>query len=170
MLNYIWAGLIIFSLLFAIINDVRDLANDTYRNGQSLPVVIDGSGENVTVRVDAKAYAGFYGVAETLPAEYSATLVQTPRGPELRFPATAALPPRLAKIRDMTSAADPKWLLAQVTERKPDGAAAIRFQQVRWTSMQAISAAALAMAKEAVTLAIGLVGTLALFLGIMQIA
>ena len=43
MLNYIWAGLIIFSLVFALTNDIRDLVRDTYRNGRSLPVRIAAS-------------------------------------------------------------------------------------------------------------------------------
>jgi spore maturation protein A len=180
MLNYIWAGLIIFSLVFALGNDLRDLKRDTYRNGQSLPVIIEGAGSSagtsaagssdVTLRIDPKAYADFYGVTETLPATYTAKLTQTSRGPELRFPATATLPPRLAKIRDMTSADDPKWLLARVTDQKNDGAAAIQFQHVRWVSIQAIGEAAIKFAQTAVELALKLIGTLCLFLGIMQIA
>ncbi len=94
----------------------------------------------------------------------------TDGGRELRFAAGAELPPLLAKIRDMTSADDPKWLLASVTEfhAPTDGGAAvaaIEFQPVRFASMQAIGEAAMGMAKTAVSLAIGLVGTLAVFLG-----
>jgi spore maturation protein A len=184
MLNYIWAGLIIFSLVFALGNDLFDLKRDTYRNGQSLPIVIESVGGtgataggggpaasgDVTVRIDPKAYAGFYGVAETLPATYTAKLTQTSRGTELRFAPAATLPPRLAKIRDMTSADDPKWLLARVTDQKPDGSASIQFQAVRWVSIQAIGDAAIKFAQTAVELALKLISTLCLFLGIMQIA
>jgi spore maturation protein A len=171
MLNYIWAGLIIFSLVFALINDVIDLRDDTFRNGKSLRVVLDtATPGNVAVRIDPKTYADFYGVTEALPPTYAATLTTTPKGHELRFPASATLPPRLAKIRDMTSGEEQKTLLAEVTALSGDGTATIRFQDVRWASIQAIGEAAIGMAKTAVTLAIGLVGTLALFLGIMQIA
>src|SRR5512147_1391335 len=38
MLNYIWAGLIILSLGFALAADIGDLRRDTYRNGRFLPV------------------------------------------------------------------------------------------------------------------------------------
>ena len=38
MLNYIWAGLIITSFVFALGYDVRDISADKYRNGQPLPV------------------------------------------------------------------------------------------------------------------------------------
>ena len=41
MLNYIWAGLIIISLVFALWTDVGDLSRDTYRNGTPLPVALD---------------------------------------------------------------------------------------------------------------------------------
>ena len=41
MLNYIWAGLIVSSLVFALFFDVRDLTRDTYRNGTPLPVALD---------------------------------------------------------------------------------------------------------------------------------
>jgi spore maturation protein A len=172
MLNYIWAGLIIFSLVFALWNDLLDLKRDTYRNGRSLPVVIEGAGASgdVTVRVDPKAYADFYGVTETLPPSYTAKLTQTPRGAELRFPATATLPPRLAKIRDMTSADDPKWLLGTSDRSKARRRRRIRFQDVRWTGVQAIGDAAIKFAQTAVELSLKLIGTLCLFLGIMQIA
>ena len=35
MLNYIWAGLVVFSLVFALTTDIQDLRHDTYRNGKS---------------------------------------------------------------------------------------------------------------------------------------
>jgi hypothetical protein len=38
MLNYIWAGLIVSAFVFALGYDANDLARDTYRNGQPLPV------------------------------------------------------------------------------------------------------------------------------------
>ena len=40
MLNYIWAGLIVSSFVFALGYDARDIAGDRYRNGQPLPVVL----------------------------------------------------------------------------------------------------------------------------------
>ena len=55
MLNYIWAGLIVFSLVFALVNDTLDLSRDTYANGRSLDVTIvetsKTSPRHVTVRI-----------------------------------------------------------------------------------------------------------------------
>ena len=184
MLNYIWAGLIVFSFVFALGNDVVDLRRNTYRNGQSLPITIEGAttqpttrpyAESVKVAIDPATYRQFYQVDEAPTGPYAATLVHRgDGGHELRFTAGATLPPRLAKIRDMTSVDDPKWLLAKVIDFQPaadsSAPAAIAFQPVRFASMQAISEAAMGLAKQAVTIALGLIGTLAVFLGLMQIA
>ena len=76
MLNYIWAGLIISSFVFALGSDAGDIASDRYRNGRPLPVGLvfpagyDPAGRQVAVeiRVDSAAYAGFYGAGATLSA------------------------------------------------------------------------------------------------------
>jgi spore maturation protein A len=172
MLNYIWAGLVIFSLVFALANDISDFRHGTYRNGQMLPVTIGaGAGDHVTVHVDPATYRSHFAVDESIAPNFPATLVQTQRGRELHFDADAPLPPRLAKIRDFTSADDKKWLLAEVTNYDANAkSASIKFLPVRWVALNAIGGAAIDMAKKAVTLSLELIGTLALFLGVMQIA
>ena len=191
MLNYIWAGLIIFSLAFALTNDIRDLARDTYRNGQSLPVRIEvpaGGGSAVSVRIDPDVYRTHYGVGadETPAATLPATMIETKDGRELRFDAKASLPPTLARVQAATSSGGPKSLfgsddvkplLAYVTRFDPPAAgttnvasAEIRFPAVRWLKIQAIGNAAMNFAGTAIELALGLIGTLCLFLGVMQIA
>ena len=50
MLNYIWAGLIIFSFVFATVSDIGDLRQDKYRNGQSLPITLQGATTQPTRR------------------------------------------------------------------------------------------------------------------------
>jgi spore maturation protein A len=173
MLNYIWAGLIFFSLVFAMTNDVLDLKRGTYRNGQSLHVTIVDSADPaagsrpVIVQIDRAWYRDFFKIDEPL-LPLPATLITSPKGREIRFAADAPLPPRLAKIRDVT-ASDDKQLRAVITQDDANGTA-IRFPPVRWVAMQAITAAAIEMAKTAVTLSLGLVGVLAVWLGLTQIA
>ena len=96
MLNYIWAGLIVFSLVFAGVRDLKDIKNDTYRNGQALPVTIthdDGNDSKaVHVVIDPAKYHEFYKTTEMPAATYAATMSKTAKGAEIRFPADAALP------------------------------------------------------------------------------
>src|SRR4051812_2783425 len=103
MLNYIWAGLIVFSFVFALIRDVGDITRDTFRNGQSLPVTIKLDGpppaadapkreQPAHVVIDAETYKSFYHVPAAPAAPYTATLATTQRGSELRFAADASFP------------------------------------------------------------------------------
>jgi spore maturation protein A len=178
MLNYIWAGLIAFALLFALVSDVGDLRNDTYRNGRPLAATIryrsaaDANSREAPVEVviDPAEYARHFGVGEKLAATLPATLSRIERGSQLRFAKDATLPPRLATIRDTN---DNKELLASIatlsTIEGDHVAASLVFPPVRFLKMRAITTAAIDTAKLAVEIAIGLVGVLALWLGLMKI-
>ena len=186
MLNYIWAGLIVFSLLFAIVADVGDLTRDTYRNGQPVPLAVefddayqpDAPRQPVTVRMDSTRLGAFYGLAEPLPVagQIPGTLIQTEAGGrEIRLSGDADLPGVLGVIRDETNPRD-KVLQGAVPRDAFTAASAspvqttITFAPVRFVKMRAISAAALDFAEVAVTIALGLIGILALFMGLMEIA
>ena len=201
MLNYIWAALIVSALLFAGVSDARDLARDTYRNGQALPVQLEfPEGYDpaarlvpVTIRIDGERYGAFYGTEARPAGSYSGTLVQTREGRQLRFDAGSGLPEPLATIQGVSQSRDdelqgtlvdfappPAQPVAAVEPGEPAPVAApppapqveaaVRFETVRFVHMNAISAAALEFAETAATLALGLIGVLALFLGLLKIA
>jgi len=179
MLNYIWAGLIILSLVFALVHDIRDFSRDTYHNGEPLPVTLrfpegyapDARRVEVTVSPDPAAVADRFGVHSA--ASYPGVLIQTENGRQLRFAADAALPEPLATIREVTSRRDHDL-------RGPTGHFAlsgdtlatttVTFAPVRFVKLNAIAAAAIDFAKTAVSLALGLIGTLALWMGMLRIA
>ncbi|MBL7978634.1 MAG: nucleoside recognition protein [Bacteroidetes Order II. Incertae sedis bacterium] len=181
MMNYIWAGLIILSLLFALGKDFSDLQQDRYRNGQSLPVTLSfpngfqkqETQQPVQISVQASTYSRFYGVTQKEALRYEGRLRITPNGQELSFAEGATLPEPLATIQKTTNKKG-KDLLAFVgtLNIKGDSVAysSVRFQPVRFIKLQAITAAALEFADTAVTLALSLIGVMALWLGLMQIA
>lgn len=185
MLNYIWGGLIIFSLVFAMIADIGDLARNTYRNDQSLPVVVtfaDGYDaqsvrQPVTVTIDASAFDLFYGTdlssTSGAPLTYSGSILQTAGGKQLQFADGADLPEPLSTIRTETSKRD-EILRGKLSAAPAPGATefatAVKFDPVRFLKLTAISAAALSFAETAVTLALGLIGALALWMGLLKIA
>ena len=187
MLNYIWAGLIIVSLVFALVSDVGDLANDRYRNGQALPVQLqferaydaEAPRQPVTLRIDSLAFRQFYGVEEGAPeaAGYPATLRRTDSGLEVRLnDAEAALPAPLPTIRDATNPNDNilQGSLQNVRVRQAAGGAVatagLTFAPVQFVKLGDITRAALDYAEIAFDIALSLVGVLVLFLGLMQIA
>jgi len=185
MLNYIWAGLIIASLVFAGAYDARDLARDTYRNDQALPLALafpqgyDPAVRQVPVeiRIPPATYRAFYGTEATPQEAYPGYLLQTLEGVQLRFAAGASLPEPLATIAGVSQSRAGELQGELVAfqpppagEEAPPTTAAVRFEVVRFVKINAISAAALSFAETAASLALGLIGVLALFLGLLKIA
>ena len=172
MLNYIWAGLIISSFVFAIGNDARDIAGDRYRNGQPLPVVLafpegyDSAARRVPVmiRIEPGQYASFYRTDQRPDTSYPGYLLQTREGTQLRFAAGAQLPEPLATIAKVSSSRD-----QELQGRLVDSTGVV-FEPVRFVKLNAIAGAALDFAKTAAEIALSLVGVMSLFLGLIKIA
>ena len=172
MLNYIWAGLIVSSLVFALGHDVRDLTADRYRNGRPLPVALSfPEGQDpaarrvpVEIRLDPEEYARFYGTDQRPAASYSGYLLRTREGTQLRFEKGAALPEPLATIAEVSRSRD------EELQGRLVGSGGVVFEPVRFVKLNAISGAALDFAKTAAEISLGLIGVLALFLGLLKIA
>ncbi|MCH8567961.1 MAG: hypothetical protein LAT67_06845 [Balneolales bacterium] len=171
MLNYIWAGLIVFSLLFAMASDVTDYVSNTYENGTERTVILsfpEGASEakrqNVQFRIpdDSGTDSDKLFRAEWYPSE---------SGTELIIPVQDGLPPLWLEIAENQDARDRSQLRALVTAQVTGIAGvSIVLPEVHLIKMRAITAAAFDMAEFAVTLAIGLIGIMALWLGLMKIA
>lgn len=182
MLNYIWAGLIIISLVFAVVVDVTDLTTDRYRNGDELPVRLelpDGYQPemrrvNVDIVVDGERYGDFYGTDERPDSLYHGYIIRTQDGVQLRFDAGSTLPEPLVTIRGHSSSRDNELQGTLVEQRvSADSSSivsAVRFSEVRFVKLNDITSAAFSFAESAATLALGLIGVLALFLGLLKIA
>ena len=187
MLNYIWAGLIFLSLLFAVGYDVSDLAHDKYRNGQALPVHLafpqgyDPAQRTipVVITLDPAQYASFYHTDAKPAASYTGSLRMTKVGARLRFDTDATLPDPLTTISTV-SQSQQKELQGAIVGFKsiqpahdtvpPTASAGVVFEPVRFVKLNAISGAALDFAKTAAEISLGLIGVLTLFLGILKIA
>ncbi len=193
MLNYIWAGLIIVSLVFALASDIGDVVNDPYRNGQPLAVTLefdrpydaDAPRQPVRLLIDSTAFRQAYGVDGTPQASYDATLRQSDDATELVLAdAEAELPAPLDVIRGATNPRD-QILQGTLSDLRlapaasPPGTptasgaratAALTFAPVRFVKLGAITTAAIDFAEVAVTIALGLIGVLVLFLGLSKIA
>jgi spore maturation protein A len=178
MLNYIWAGLIVSSFVFALGYDVRDVTADKYRNGQPLQVELafpegyDPAARRVRVeiRIEPRRYASFYRTEQVPAASYAGYLLQTREGTQLRFEAKAKLPEPLATIGKVSKSRDEELQGRLVGFTPPATTAAVVFEPVRFVKLNAIADAALSFAKTGAEIALGLIGVLALFLGLLKIA
>ena len=180
MLNYIWAGLIIFSFGFALAQDGRDLIADRYRNGVPMPIELSlGEGADpaaktvpVRVRIPPDDFRAHFRVEAELPETYAATVERTDSGTLLRFKPGEAFPAPLSVIRDNTSPDDKelRGVLGELSWADLPARTTVTFRPVRWVKLNAITNAAGEFAKTAVTIALGLIGGLALWLGLVRIA
>jgi spore maturation protein A len=183
MLNYIWAGLIAFSLVFALAYDTRDLMRDTYRNGEPLALQLEfpdgydanARRQNVSVRISASSYSSHFGVVTDSPLALGGVLITTRDGSQIRFAESETLPEPLHTIRDVTSTREndlrgPLSALTISTDDPGVRIATVSLPRVRFIKMQSIADAALDMAEIGVNLALGLIGIIALWMGLLQIA
>lgn len=183
MLNYIWIGLILIGLFTAIGNDIVDEVNNPYRNGQAfvgtLMVTKVPSGIRQTwegdLVVSPEAFNAFYGAARTQDTVRQAVTVSVSESgaSALTMNVSETSPPwwrRMAK-----SAATKDRLMGKVVEFAPaeDRSSArvqVVFEPIRFVKLKAVTAAALDYAAIAVNIALGLIGIMALWLGVMKVA
>jgi spore maturation protein A len=173
--------------LFALGNDISDINRDAYRNDQSLPLQLsfpegyDPAARSVPVhvRLDSAQYAQFYGSGTKLDSAYTGYLRLTQKGAQLRFDTSNTLPEPLATIATVSKSRDDELQgrlqgFTRVEPARgalpPTAAAAVVFEPVRFLKMNAIGAAAIEFAETAAEIALGLIGVLALFLGMLKIA
>jgi spore maturation protein A len=132
----------------------------------------------VEIRIEPRRYASFYHIEEAPAASYPGYLLQTREGTQLRFAAGAKLPEPLATIAKVSSSRDQELQgrLAGFTPPAQRGdtaavaLAGVVFEPVRFVKINAIAAGALEFAKTGAEIALGLVGVLSLFLGLLKIA
>ena len=182
MLNYVWLGLIILGVGTALVTDISDQNRDRYRNGEPLPVSIYlrdtlDQGQPGTYQamltLTKKDFNRFYSLkidsSITLPIKLtynpltrsgSFVLIINKSAPEIWQ--------RMAK-----AAGDENDLTGKITTLQISGAnlkADIIFERVSFLKLKDITNAALDYAGTAVNIAIGLIGIMALWLGVMKVA
>ncbi len=183
MLNYIWSGLIIGSLLFALTVDIQELTENRFRNDTPLPVTLefpegyapDVRRQPVKIHIDATTYREMFGTDATPDSTYDGTLVQTQEGRKVEFNTDAEVPEPLATIQSFHATDDNPALRGtlQSAPAAPAGAnrleTAVQFDPVRFRKLHDIAQAALDFAETAASLALSLIGILGLMLGLVKI-
>ncbi len=153
MLNKIWAGLIIFGILFALGQDIHDEISNTYNNGIT---------QNAT-----------YSFVKKSPTHIILTLNDQLLNADIRN--NQYLHIHLNKqspayLLDIATANGKDNLLIAHIVSKNNTQLNLLLPELHWKKLHAVTQAAFDMAKFAVKLAMGLIGIMALWLGLMQIA
>lgn len=179
MLNYIWLSLIVIGILAAAGSDIYDEARNTNRNGvpleaavevrKSLNTIVEGD-----IVIPAESFNAFYGTSATTVVRQPITITTSANGAQ-----TFALPMNDAspkQWKDMAKGAASKDKLSgtvrsfKISEDGKSATVQLEIEPIRYVKMKAITQAAFDIAGVAVTLALGLIGIMALWLGVMKVA
>lgn len=183
MLNYIWVSLVLIGILVAAGNDVWDEVTNPYRNGLTMsgtmeirkfPTPLRDTWEGDLV-IPAADFNAFYG-KQLAVSEIRQQLIvfQAEGGPgPVQLPVGDATP-GLWKEMSKAGAAKER-LTGKLAAWSPgeDGRTArvgIILEPIRFVKMKAVTQAALEYATTAVNIALGLIGIMALWLGVMRVA
>ena len=180
MLNYIWAILIFLGLSAALTRDISDKLGNRYRNGRELPLKVSLLPEGILKEGEKLVFEGTL-AADQFNSIYSDTITRDIifsiagrySGKRKSFTATITIPenaPELIK-RIAKSTGEENDIISEVSFKDGDKNADIAvMEEVNYFKMKEVTNSALSYADTAVTIALGLIGIMAMWLGIMKIA
>jgi spore maturation protein A len=183
MLNYIWIGLIAIGICVAAGTDIRDEVVNPYKNGVPLtasleitrsPGPLRSSYEGMLV-IPGGPFAAFYGIPSSgTEVRQPVTIAMTDGVPRSLLLLPGEGTPPLWKTM-AHGAATPDRLTGTVSgfrllEGGSTASLQIVFEPIRFVKMRAVTQSALDFAATAVTIALGLIGIMALWLGVMKVA
>lgn len=180
MLNYIWAILIFLGLSAALTRDISDKLGNRYRNGRELPLKVSLLPEGILKEGEKLLFEGTLSAdkfnliySDTITRDIIFSIAGRYSGKRKSFTATITIPenaPELIK-RIAKSTGEENDIIAEVSFKDGDKNAAIAvMEEVNYFKMKEVTNSALSYADTAVTIALGLIGIMAMWLGIMKIA
>lgn len=181
MLNYVWYALIILGLSAAIYTDVSDLGKDAWNNNKQLSVEIRSdkpiseiakAASNISLIVTPDSYKKWSGksVTDTMILAAKSSPSKDGKTVALYIAVDKGANPLIVRMASVNGKEND--LLGTMTLPKSNGtlSASIQFEKISFVKMKEVTGSVLSYAETAVTIALGLIGIMALWLGIMKIA
>jgi len=188
MLNYVWVALLFLGIGAAVTTDLIDQKENKYRNKEPLQIEIDfpgpqdknsEKGYQAALVVRQRDFNNFYKQNISSDVVIPVTVTSHPGNPQSSiYIKVQKTDPKI--WQDMTAAsADKDYLTGKVTTDSLITSAAglgntikghVIFESVSFLKIKSVTNAALSYAGTAVTIALGLIGIMALWIGIMKIA
>ncbi len=181
MLNKIWLALLVIGIIAALSADIFNSATDKYRNGKAIPVQLNLEKDlgvdkqvNAQIEIDREEFKSLY--KTNLPANLFQAVKITTKADLKQGTMVLTVnekTPLIWKEIAKASGKENEIMGEIVFNSKTDSlrySGTMTLEKVSFTKMQGITFSALEAAKTAVTIALGLVGIMALWLGMMKIA
>ncbi len=166
MLNYVWIALVLIGVLTAAGSDIYDASTNRYRNGEPFELQFDSTSSNSgRVFYTREYYDAFYGVSIESPD----TLVfpASIGGNSLKITTGDSSPELWKTIAKTDDKSD--QITAKVQSRKGESMA-ILLPTTSLVKTKAVLDAVISYSEMGVKIALGLIGVMAFWLGIMKLA
>ena len=183
MLNYVWLGLILLGIGTAITTDIINSTENKFRNGESLEIVLQSDSKinphqtksiDVTVLISKETFNNFYNSKTDSDIVQPASIIFTKEIEQAKL--TLNINKSSPKIwQEMaTSSGKENQLLGNLTLvdeiSENNFKASLSFENISFVKMKDVTNSSLLIAGEAVKIALGLIGIMALWLGVMKVA
>ncbi|MBU0561932.1 MAG: spore maturation protein [Bacteroidetes bacterium] len=183
MLNYVWLGLLMLGIGAALTTDIFDQANNKFRNGDQISVEIqfsetfsetESKSYDAEIFISAASFSKFYDIKNQSDIIHSAKIsVNAENGTKIFFLKISDDSPAIWKEMAKLSGKDDD-LVGQISKlnltNPTQAKAGLVFEEVSFAKMKDVTNSALDMAGIAVEIALGLIGIMALWLGVMKVA
>ena len=183
MLNYVWLALLILGIGAAVTTDVINQSKNKYRNNEPIPVTIQFSSPYeknkdtsyaATVNIKNTDFNKFYSDKVDNDVVFPARIsINTKEGKKSLFFNINDKSPKIFKeIAGVTGEDDDITGKVRFSKFSGDSLAQgfIILEEVSFTKLKDVTNSALSYASTAVNIAIGLIGIMALWLGVMKVA
>ena len=182
MLNYIWVALIILGIGAALTTDIINSSTNRYKNGNPFNIticfnekigVLPEGKQPAKIQVNSSSYNNFYNDRISSDLEFDAVVKinKDLTAGFISFKVDDNFPPIW---KEMAASGEKDELTGSIklNERLAENSynAEIILEAVSFTKMKDVTNAVLEYAGTAVTIALGLIGIMALWLGVMKVA
>lgn len=183
MLNYVWLGLIFLGLAAALSSDVLDKTTNRYQKGNEIRVSVlfseppDLKTEKtyeVVVKVNKEKFLKFYSESVNEDVEFKSkiTLKRDDNTSPVYFVIDKEAPKIWQKMAKVNGKEDDLTGELKIIKLNEDNTAeaGLLLEEISFVKLKEVTNSALEYAEIAVKIALGLIGIMALWLGVMKIA
>lgn len=180
MLNYVWLSLLFLGLASALFIDISDLAQNKYKNDVPLSVTIKTIGENnknsfdCEIQIPEQKFNNFFSsdVSNDVSIDAVGSFTEDKKAIQLYIKTNSNTPEEIIKVAEASGKDDDILARANIITVKDSLSytSKLYFEKISFLSMKKVTNDSIGIAGTAVEIALGLIGIMAMWLGVMKVA
>ena len=180
MLNYVWLSLLFLGLASALFIDISDLSKNTYKNDVPLTVTIktaavkSGGGFDCEVRISKDNFNKFFSAKEkeNILVNAVGSFSEDKKAIQLYLKTNENTPENLQIVAKASGKDDDILARASIISKQDSITfiSRIYFEKISFLRMKRVTNDSINIAGVAVQIALGLIGIMAMWLGVMKVA